>query len=375
MRLQVGILFNYQASWMGGIIYILNILKLLNYLDDQKKPTIILFYNNNLSDFVKDIDYPYLTKVNWRFPSAFHGYLKSWLKKENVFIRDILMTYHLDVLFPLQDFPVKTRSKTKIIAWYADLQHKYYPNNFTILQLLKRQIRIRLMLRNADDLIVSSRSVVNDFYRFFQIRKSMRLQIFHFVSLVDNLSDVSIDELRFKYNLPKEYFMVANQFHKHKNHKVLLLSLALLKSRGRNIKIVMTGRFPNDNKSRYIQELNMLIEENGLQSHVSFLGVIPRKEQLQIMKHAQAVIQSSLFEGWSTVIEDAISLQVPVIASSLPVNIEQLGPAGIYFAPNDYLHLAEILGNFNVRDVRDIYYEDYQLRIRNAAEILMKILN
>ena len=58
-----------------------------------------------------------------------------------------------------------------------------------------------------------------------------------------------------------------------------------------------------------------------------------RAEQLLLMKYAQAVIQPSLFEGWSTVIEDAISLQVPVIASNLPVNIEQLGDRGVYFDP------------------------------------------
>ena len=50
------------------------------------------------------------------------------------------------------------------------------------------------------------------------------------------------------------------------------------------------------------------------------------------MKNAKAIIQPSLFEGWSTVIEDARSLQVPVIATDLTVNIEQLGDKGKYFS-------------------------------------------
>lgn len=375
MRLRLGILFNYQASWMGGILYILNIMKLLNYLDDQKRPTIILFYNHNLFDFAKDIEYPYLTKVEWHFPPILNGYLISWLKNENVFIREILTQYKLDVLFPVQDFPVQVKTNIKLIAWYADLQHKYFPKNFTTLQLLKRHIRLKFIIRNTHDLILSSQSVANDFNRFFRIKKGMKLHIFHFVSLIDNLSTISIEELRSKYNLPKEYFMVSNQFHRHKNHKVLLLSLALLKKRGRNIKVVMTGRLPNTRKSKYIQEINTLIKEYSLQSHIRFLGVISREEQLQIMKHSKAVIQPSLFEGWSTVIEDAISLQVPVVASSLPVNIEQLGSAGKYFAPNDYLHLAEILSDFPDRDVNDIFYADYHLRVINAAENLLSILS
>jgi len=37
--------------------------------------------------------------------------------------------------------------------------------------------------------------------------------------------------------------------------------------------------------------------------------VLPRDTQLSVMRHADAILQPSLFEGWSTVIEDAISLQ------------------------------------------------------------------
>jgi glycosyltransferase involved in cell wall biosynthesis len=91
------------------------------------------------------------------------------------------------------------------------------------------------------------------------------------------------------------------------------------------------------------------------------------------MKHAQAVLQPSLFEGWSTVIEDAISLQVPVIASSLPVNKEQLGLDGTYFEPHDAEKLAEIIYKFPHRNLSHVFYDDYNKRIKNAAKTFMKI--
>jgi glycosyltransferase involved in cell wall biosynthesis len=93
------------------------------------------------------------------------------------------------------------------------------------------------------------------------------------------------------------------------------------------------------------------------------------------MRYAQAVIQPSLFEGWSTVIEDAISLQVPVIASNLPVNIEQLGTDGKYFDPLNPEELAEIIADYPERKQGILFYKDYKNRIREAAESFRSIFN
>ncbi len=91
------------------------------------------------------------------------------------------------------------------------------------------------------------------------------------------------------------------------------------------------------------------------------------------MKHSQAVLQPTLFEGWSTVIEDAISLQVPVVASNLPVNIEQLGKDGVYFDPHNPSELAEILIDYPERNLKDVLYEEYNARVKNAAETFINV--
>jgi len=93
------------------------------------------------------------------------------------------------------------------------------------------------------------------------------------------------------------------------------------------------------------------------------------------MKHSQAVIQPSLFEGWSTVIEDAMSLQVPVIASNIPVNIEQLGEKGKYFNPHNEDELAAILANYPARENEVLLYEDYKTRVRSAAREFIRIFS
>ncbi len=131
--------------------------------------------------------------------------------------------------------------------------------------------------------------------------------------------------------------------------------------------LAFTGKFPAAD-SPYFAELHGIIDENNLQDQVTMLGVISRSDQLQLMKYSQAVLQPSLFEGWSTVIEDAKSLQVPVVASNLEVNIEQLGEEGIYFDPHNPDELVSILKAYPERDLNDIFYEDYHSRIKKQQK-------
>lgn len=373
-RIKLGIIFNFNSSWMGGIIYILNLIRTLDFLDDNEKPEIHLFYRVDLKKFVDQISYPYFEASEWTFPAVYKGYIKSWLTGKNIFVENIINSYDLDFIYPIQDFPLKTRSNTKLICWYADLQHKYYPEFFTKRTLLERALRIRFTLRNVNDVVVSSQAVADDFKKFFKLRGQLKMHIFHFVTVIDDFSSLDINDIRKKYNLPEKYYIISNQFHKHKNHKVLLQALVRLKEKGFNAHMVMTGRFPDASFSPYMKELHSIIDQHNLQSHITFLGVIQRNEQLLLMKYSQAVIQPSLFEGWSTVIEDAISLQVPVIASSLPVNVEQLGPDGNYFEPFDDQKLSEILLEYPERNLNDVLYENYNDRIKKAAGTFMSIL-
>jgi glycosyltransferase involved in cell wall biosynthesis len=373
-RLRIGIIFNFNPVWMGGIIYILNLIKTLDFLDHDEKPEILLFYRPDLRKFVDQVSYPYMESIPWEFPSVYNGFIRSWLTGKNQFVDLIIKRYNLDGLYPLHDYPVRTKSNTKLVCWYADLQHLYYPEFFTKRKILERNNRIKFILKNSDDLVVSSRAVENDFRKFFRIREGLKIHIFHFVSVIDDMSSINIEDLRIKYKLPLKYFMVSNQFHKHKNHRVLLKALVRLKEKGADVHLAMTGRFPDASFSPYMQELHTLIEKHHLQDNISLLGIIPRNEQLLLMKNSQAVLQPSLFEGWSTVIEDAKSLQVPVVASSLPVNIEQLGTTGTYFEPHNDLELANIIEKLPKRNLCDIFYPKYEQRIKEAAIVFLNII-
>jgi len=366
-RLRLGIVFNVSQKWMGGVIYILNAIRILKFLDDKDKPAVIVFYNPRLKKYVDEIDYPYLELVPWNFDSVYRGFILSIIKQKNLFIDDMVRKLDLDAVFPMHNFPVKSKLNAKLVAWTADLQHKYYPRFFSRRKRFERNLRIKSILKNTRDYVVSSQAVKDDFYRFFKIPQQVRFHIYHFASIIYDLPDIDFETIRSKYELPKEYFMISNQFHKHKNHLVAFKALAELKRKNKKVHFAITGRFPDEPDSPYMHELHNIIADEKLMSNISLLGLIPRGDQLLLMKYAQAILQPSLFEGWSTVIEDAKSLQVPVIASSLPVNIEQLQEKGTYFEPHDHLKLAGILESYPKRGFNNKIYEDYEVRMKKTA--------
>lgn len=373
-RRKIGILFNFSPHWMGGVIYIINIVKMLNYLDDEEKPEVYLFYRADLKKFVSEIHYPFLKNIEWPFPSIIKGNIMSIFLRKNVFIDKILHDYSPEAIFPMHDFPVKTITSVNLVAWWADLQEKYYPEFFTRIQRWGRSIRTGLILKNCDNLVVSSQAVLDDFVKFYKLKDDHKINIFHFVSVIEDLETIKIDDLKTRYHLPDEYFIVSNQFHKHKNHRIILQSLAKLKEMGIRKHIAFTGKFPDVENSLYLKELRKIIDESNINDQVTFLGVISRSDQLQLMRYSQAVLQPSLFEGWSTVIEDAKSLQVPVVASNLKVNYEQLSDNGVYFDPHKPEELTHILKNYPKRNLNDVYYEDYSKRVTKAAKTLLRIL-
>ena len=180
-----------------------------------------------------------------------------------------------------------------------------------------------------------------------------------------------------KYDLPKKYFIVSNQFHKHKNHETLFKAIKILVNQDFDIVVAVTGKIHSKDNQVYINWLLNYINKNNLQKNIRLLDVIPRNDQLSLMKYSSAVIQPSLFEGWSTVIEDAKSLQVPVIASDIQVNIEQLGENGFFFDKKNPDDLASVIQKFlNLKNkFSGEIYEDYSIRVNRFALQFLNIFS
>lgn len=92
------------------------------------------------------------------------------------------------------------------------------------------------------------------------------------------------------------------------------------------------------------------------------------------MRCCQAMLNPSLFEGWSTTVEEARALATPMLLSDLNVHREQMGAAAHYFRRDSAEDLADLLQAAPPFDgpTREIALEtahrEAEARVRNFAK-------
>jgi glycosyltransferase involved in cell wall biosynthesis len=102
-----------------------------------------------------------------------------------------------------------------------------------------------------------------------------------------------------------------------------------------------------------------LVSAYGLTDNFRFLGIVPRPHVYALMRLSTALINPSLSEGWSTPVEEAKSLGVPMLLSDLCVHREQAGTRAQYFHPQAAEQLASLMAR----------HEDLPAPARRAREI------
>lgn len=374
-RRKIGIVFDYDDSWIGGTYYITNLVNSLSLLEDEKKPDILVLASNLSSyEYVSCVtEYPYLSfvkiKAN-RFVSLLNR-VSTRLGLGRIFYPRIIKT--LDVVFPSVQFG----RGSNVVHWIPDFQDKCLPMFFSENQLKYRERIYRNIAFNKRRVVFSSENALADFTKFYPKNNALTF-VSKFAVTHPSYSDLDSDKIRAQYNLPRDYFFCPNQLWKHKNHLAVLNALVELKEKKLigGITVVFSGKESDSRNPEYPLMIKEFVETHHLSSNVIFLGFIDRKDQLKIMSEAIAVVQPSLFEGWSTVIEDAKAMNKYVIASDLQVNIEQLQPGNAsFFNPNNSSELSELLKKFSDNKPRIEVMIDYRENILEFANSFMKIVD
>ena len=359
IRKKLGLVFLQDEQWIGGTYYTINLVHALNNLSDNQKPEIIVFSNTkDFQQLVGETAYPYLVFED--FSQGEYSRLEKVINKisRRILKKKILRKSYkkpIDALFIMQRSEyLESIPAEKRIYWIPDFQDKHYPQFFTEDGLRKKDEKSKWVHQNAKKTIFSSQAVTDDWNKFYPNYEGF-VKVVHFAVTHPEFDSLDINELKLKHSLPEEYLFAPNQFWAHKNHMVVIQAAEILKQQGKPVVIAFSGK-ENDNRNPgYTESLKEYVAENNLEDVVKFLGFLDRREQLKIMKHAKAVIQPSLFEGWSTVIEDSMAMNKQVIASDLEVNKEQLGDKAIYFDRNSHNALAESLKSFKVSEVDYLY--------------------
>lgn len=230
-----------------------------------------------------------------------------------------------DVVLPVMG-PLEKNTPFAWVGGTYDFQYKYYPEFFPQNNFKQRDESIKKMLTNAKAILVNSTNTKNDLDKYFP-GHTCKIFCMPFAANPEiHWFNNSYSKVKNKYALPEKYFLISNQLWIHKSHTTAFQALQTLHTheKYRNIHIVCTGitndsRFPN-----YFNELKEKIKTLNVENHIHFLGHIPSHDQIQIMRHAQAVLQPTLFEGGpgGGSSYQAVATDTPLIVSDIPVNLE-----------------------------------------------------
>lgn len=297
-------------------------------------------------------------------------------------VRDDAGVYHvhdaeavfagLDMAYPLPHGFVDVPAGLPRLFWIPDFQHRHLPRFFPERELVQRDALFSAIGRNSDVVVLSSEAARRDLMAFYAVPHE-RTFVLPFCTVgEDDWYAGDVEGAQARHGVAPGYLMCCNQLWAHKDHLTLFRALARLRSQGVVLQLECTGGTDDYRDPKYYPMLLRTIDRLGIAGQVRILGLIDRRDQIQLLRGADAVVQPSLFEGWSTVVEDARALGKTIVLSDIDVHQEQAPPHGHMFRAGDPVDLARALRTAQVDFVATAGTErEMQARMQNADRLLL----
>ena len=374
-RRTIGILYQPSNNWIAGAYYIQNIVSALNFYCTKKNAPNIIVLCNSKKDFddLKNVtQYSRLSchlinsNPNKLFRLIFRIIKKITGKKITL---DKIIVKRIKFIYPSNSSEF-IPARGKCLAWIPDFQEKYYPDLFTSEDINFRDTQYRKLISDNTPIVFSSNSAQNDFRTFYPEGQSIKSFVLPFTVVHPYFSNEKIEIIKQKYGITQKYLFCANQFWIHKNHMKLFEAINILRSNGFNLQLVCSGALHDYRTNTYHSDILNFIKKNNLQDSIKILGFIERTEQLCLMKNSYAIVQPSLFEGWSTVVEDAKCLNKFIFLSDLSVHHEQKPVNACFFNPNDEYELAMKIMQTKIIEKKVNYVDNIKLSGKTFLDII-----
>jgi len=317
---RVGIPLTGGKQWYGGVSYVETLVRSLSVLARTERPQLYLVISErSLADF--DC---YRSFVHLFDGVIFLGQSASGL--ETVLGVTPVHCQSLDELFSLVDFYYPVNSDVfpykQAVSWIPDFQHRYLPEFFSNYEYQARESQFSKIAQQAGLLILNSRAAEADFKKYYPESGVITKVLSASPYPEESWYSGEPEEIQQKYGLPERFVLCSNQFWVHKNHLTLFQAVSLLKKSGRVIHLACTGPTEDYRIPGYFETLQSQIDALGIRENISILGLIPREEQMQLLRRSLFVVQPSLFEGLSLVVQECRSLGKPIVLSDLEVHGE-----------------------------------------------------
>jgi len=332
-----------RQRWTGGYQYFVNLFRALNRHGRQRLRPIVFVRRDTPSDALESLD----ERVAEVVPVATNQFRSPFA---STLLRGIdhkaLAAYRkhgVDVVFESATWH-GWRFPLPVIAWLPDFQHRRLPGMFGWGAWLHRELGFQAQVASASAIMLSSESARLDCEALYPGSRGRIDSIPFAVEPGDEAFAVSDADVRARYELAGPYFYLPNQYWRHKNHAVIIDALRILRARNTAAMVVASGSSIDPRHPRLFDELVEHARRSGVADTFRFLRFVPRNDVYGLMRGSVAVLNPSFFEGWSTTVEEAKAIGVPLVLSDIAVHREQTSGSAIYFDPHSPEQAAAALG-------------------------------
>jgi glycosyltransferase involved in cell wall biosynthesis len=372
--------FQIEPGISGGVETYLSML--LHSFSLSKYNPIILCHPINSATFVKHYkDVATIATIKFSVPLRILMMISRSRPKLTILARDsvsfskieenlgVSMLHSPVQIFTAFDFQVPA------ILNLHDMQHKYFPENFSSGDLEARDYYYKLSADAADKIIVSSEYVAHDVHTFLEVEKE-KIQVIA-VAWNKDFHDALLEPTK-PANCPEnQFFFYPAQFWPHKNHKLLVELFAKNRKYFNSLKLnlVFTGGLD----TKKIEEMNKLIRSFKLEGVVHILGYASNQELAWLYQNSLATVIPTLFEASSYPIIEAQLAGSFVIAArttSLPELVRD--GSGVTFDPNSLDDLESSIyklleGKYDLSKIRESALR--RVRLENSEANFASNLN
>jgi glycosyltransferase involved in cell wall biosynthesis len=341
-------------NWTAGTHYYRNLFTALSSLDSARRPRIALItwpWSRQSDDGYRSAVDEVLAAPEEDSPSFWRRQAVRLRKLAHIYRAPATTRPHLASLLHAREVRAMFTCRDEygphfgvpLLGWLPDFQHIHLPEMFTQEEIRQRDQLYARTSRNATRVIVSSEDARTDLEGFAP-GATEKARVLHFVAQIpEKVYATDPAQISLRYHLPERFIYLPNQFWRHKNHEVVIEALGLMKSKRPDIMIVCTGNTHDNRNPPYFGQLLSRIATLNLRDNLILLGWVPHADIFELMRQSLAVLQPSLFEGWSTTVEEAKSLGKHALLSDIAVHREQDPSSVTFFNPRDPQALAECL--------------------------------
>lgn len=358
-NIAINLLWLLRQNGTGSFVYIQNLLDKLFEIDKKNKYHLLInLYNykylkrrykknKNVKLKIIDIRFDFLFNPLRAFFKLIAKIKNDALVKEKIIKKEIqtfVNKKNIKILFfPSSNIYPKRVRGVKIITTIYDLQHEYFPENFSKENLKYRKKEYQYTIENSDHIIAISDYTKKTIIEKYKINPN-KITTIHLAAKIKK-------DVKSNIVLPKNFIFYPATFWPHKNHIILIKALKKLSSRFPDLSLVLTGAIKN---TKLKKEIDDLVSSYNLSRRVIYLGYLSNEDLNYVYQKAKALVFPSSFEGFGLPIIEAFKYSLPVVAADNTSISEVVGDAGLLFETNNLemliKYIKKILLNHDLRE-------------------------